>query len=97
MRSDTKFSSALPFQPAWKAPSPPNADYRPLTCNSESVGLPVAELSEDPYTSEIRHAYDAIGTESPFEVTAVDALEALRISLAVRDSLTTGQAVSIGP
>jgi predicted dehydrogenase len=83
----------------WNSDQPrPIQTYFPSARDSsESVGLPVAELSEDPYTSEIRHAYEAIRTESPFEVTAVDALEALRISLAVRDSMTTGKAVSLGP
>jgi len=64
---------------------------------AKSVGLPVAELSEDPYTSEIRHVYEAISTGAPFEVSALDALAALRISSAVRESLTTGNAVSFGP
>jgi len=61
------------------------------------VGLPVAELSDDPYTAEIRHAYQAIRTSTPFAVTAEDALEALRIALAVKASLSTGQPVSLEP
>ena len=60
----------------------------------DGVGLPVAELSEDPYTSEIRHAYEVISTGAKFEVTAEDALEALRIALAARDSFSAGGAVS---
>jgi predicted dehydrogenase len=82
----------------WNSDQPlPVQSYFPNTPNSaESVGLPIAELTEDPYTSEIRHAFEAIRTGSPFEVTPVDAVEALRISLAVRDSLTTGKAVSLG-
>jgi predicted dehydrogenase len=82
----------------WNSDQPlPVQSYFPHTPNSAgSVGLPIAELTEDPYTSEIRHAFEAIRTGSPFEVTPVDAVEALRISLAVRDSLTTGKAVSLG-
>ena len=82
----------------WNSDQPlPVQTYFPQTPNSAgSVGLPVAELTEDPYTSEIRHALEGIRTGSPFEVTPVDAVEALRVSLAVRDSLTTGKAVSLG-
>jgi len=82
----------------WNSDQPlPVQTYFPHTPNSAgSVGLPIAELTEDPYTSEIRHAFEAIRTGSPFEVTPVDAVEALRVSLAVRDSLTTGKAVSLG-
>jgi predicted dehydrogenase len=68
----------------------------PATGSAKSVGLPLAELSEDPYTAEIRHAFNAIRTNARFEVTADDGLEALRIALAVRDSLSTGRAVSLG-
>jgi myo-inositol 2-dehydrogenase / D-chiro-inositol 1-dehydrogenase len=74
---------------------PIETHFPPAQNTADSVGLPVADLSEDPYTIQIRHAYEAIRTNTQFEVTAADALEALRISLAVRDSLTTGKAVSI--
>jgi len=80
----------------WNSDQPlPIQTHFPQARNkAESVGLPVVALSEDPYVFEIRHAYEAISTGSPFEVTAVDALEALRISLAVRGSLVTGKPVS---
>jgi myo-inositol 2-dehydrogenase/D-chiro-inositol 1-dehydrogenase len=77
-------------------PLPIQTHFPPAQSAANSVGLPVAELSEDPYTSEIRHAYEAIRTNAPFEVTADDALEALRIALAVRDSLSTCKAISLG-
>jgi predicted dehydrogenase len=82
----------------WTSDQPlPVQTYFPKALNSaESVGLPIAELTEDPYTSEIRHAFDAIRTGSPFDVTPLDALEALRIGLAVQDSLATGRAISLG-
>jgi myo-inositol 2-dehydrogenase/D-chiro-inositol 1-dehydrogenase len=63
--------------------------------SANSVGLPVAELSDDPYTAEIRHAYQAIRADTPFAVTAEDALEALRIALAAKASLLTGKPVSL--
>jgi myo-inositol 2-dehydrogenase/D-chiro-inositol 1-dehydrogenase len=78
-------------------PLPIQTYFPPAHNRAESVGLPIAELSEDPYTSEIRHAFEAIKKGSPFEVTAIDALEALRICVAVRDSLATGKAVSLTP
>jgi myo-inositol 2-dehydrogenase/D-chiro-inositol 1-dehydrogenase len=83
----------------WNSDQPlPVQTYLPPTEGlAKSVGLPVAELSEDPYTSEIRHAYEAIRTNAHFEVTADDALQALRIALAARDSLSTGRVVSLGP
>jgi myo-inositol 2-dehydrogenase/D-chiro-inositol 1-dehydrogenase len=34
--------------------------------SANSVDLPVAELSDDPYTAEIRHAYQAIRADTPF-------------------------------
>jgi myo-inositol 2-dehydrogenase/D-chiro-inositol 1-dehydrogenase len=60
-----------------------------------SVGLPIAGLTDDPYTAELRHAYECIQSGANFEVTAEDALEALRIGLAVKESLTTGKPVRI--
>jgi myo-inositol 2-dehydrogenase/D-chiro-inositol 1-dehydrogenase len=82
----------------WNSDQPlPVQTYFPQSSiSADSVGLPVAELTEDPYTSEIRHAFEAIRTGSPFEVTPEDAVEALRVSLAVRDSLTTGKVVFLG-
>ena len=56
-----------------------------------AVGLPISGITEDPYTIEICHAYDAIRTENPFDVTAQDALQSLRIALAARESINTNQ------
>ncbi len=66
----------------WNSDQPlPIQTYFPLEHSSvDGVGLPVAELSEDPYTSEIRHVYEVISTGAKFEVTAEDALEAQRIA-----------------
>jgi predicted dehydrogenase len=60
-----------------------------------SVGLPVSGLSEDPYALEIQHAYRCIQSGEPFEVTAQDGLEALRIALAAKESIATGKPVSL--
>ncbi len=81
----------------WNSDQPlPIQTYFPSAPTStKSVGLPVAELTDDPYTTEIRHAYEAILSDAPFEVTVEDALEALRIALAARDSLASGKAVTL--
>ena len=60
------------------------------------VGVPSSILAEDPYTTEIKHAYDCIKNNKPFLVTAEDGLEALRIALAAKESLHTGKVVILG-
>lgn len=60
-----------------------------------SVGLPVSGLSDDPYALELQHAYRCIQTGEPFEVTAQDGLEALRIALVVKESIATGKPVTL--
>jgi predicted dehydrogenase len=59
----------------------------PTASKTAAVGLPVAGLTEDPYTAELRHAYEAIRFDRPFEVTARDAVESLRMGLAVKESV----------
>jgi myo-inositol 2-dehydrogenase / D-chiro-inositol 1-dehydrogenase len=59
------------------------------------VGVPSSILAEDPYTTEIKHAYDCIKNNKPFLVTAEDGLEALRIALAAKESLKTGKAIQL--
>ncbi|MFZ0505510.1 MAG: Gfo/Idh/MocA family oxidoreductase [Chthoniobacterales bacterium] len=72
-------------------PSPLLTLFPPKPGETASVGLPIAGLTDDPYTAELRHAYHCIQSGAPFEVTAEDALEALRIGLAVKESLTKGK------
>jgi predicted dehydrogenase len=59
------------------------------------VALPVALDEENPFSAEIGHFYDAVVNNKPFSVTAEDALAALQIALAVRDSLRSGRSVTI--
>ena len=67
----------------------------PKVEETASVGLPTAGLGDDPFAAELRHAYHCIQSGAPFEVTAEDALAALRISLAVKESLETGKPVKL--
>ncbi|MBN1563696.1 MAG: Gfo/Idh/MocA family oxidoreductase [Anaerolineae bacterium] len=59
------------------------------------VAVPVSAVSASPYTFEIQHFYDAVVNDTPFFVTPEDALAALQIGLAVRESLKTGRSVTI--
>ncbi len=65
------------------------------TTTVDRVGVPSSILAEDPYTTEIKHAYDCIKNNKPFLVTAEDGLEALRIALTAKESLKTGKAISL--
>jgi predicted dehydrogenase len=72
--------------------------FFPAQADSSSdaaVGLPLAGMSDDPYRAELEHAYQAIQSGTPFAVTAEEALESLRIALAVKESLATGVPVSL--
>lgn len=59
------------------------------------VGLPSSIVAESPFTVELRHFYEALTQNKPFSPTAEDALAALQIGLAARESLKTGRAVTI--
>jgi predicted dehydrogenase len=81
----------------WNSDQPPpiTSFNPPASEEAASVGLPLSGLAENPYTAEIRHAFECIQSEAAFEVTPQDALEALRISLAVKRSAETGQVVEL--
>ncbi len=59
------------------------------------VAVPIDLDVENPFSAEIGHFYDAVVNDKPFSVTAEDALAALQIALAVRESLQTGRSVTI--
>jgi predicted dehydrogenase len=69
--------------------------FPPKMEETASVGLPTSGLADDPFAAELRHAYECIQSGAPFEVTPEDALEALRISLAVKKSVETGKPVNL--
>ena len=60
-----------------------------------SLGLPMAGLEEDPYELELRHALAAIESGAPFEITPEDALAALKLALAVRQSAESGRVAEV--
>ncbi|MHB8625273.1 MAG: Gfo/Idh/MocA family protein [Aggregatilineales bacterium] len=59
------------------------------------VGLPLSPLLEDPYTTAIKHFYDALTHDKPFDVTLADALAALDIALAAIESAQSGKPVTL--
>lgn len=61
--------------------------------SAADVGLPLTVLAEDPYTTEIRHVHSCLETGEPFAVTPEDALEAVRLCVAARTSLSRGRPV----
>ncbi len=65
--------------------------------NAGDVPVPASPLLESPYTTEIKAFYDHIAHGSPVPVTAVDALAALQIALAVSESAETGAVVHLDP
>ena len=67
----------------------------PITTGIASVGLPVLSGGADPYHLQIAHVKHAIKTNTPFLVTPEDALAALKLGLAVRESLRTGLVVNL--
>ena len=59
------------------------------------VALPLTVAAEDPYTTEIKHVHSCLETGEPFAVTPEDALEAVRLCLAARTSLSSGRPVAM--
>ncbi len=68
----------------------------PQNSDVGAVGIPSSVLSEDPYTTQIKHFKHALESETPFAVTPRDALAALEIALAARESLKSGRALHLG-
>jgi predicted dehydrogenase len=63
--------------------------------DAPDVALPLSPLSEDPYTTEIKHFYEVLVNGATPRVTARDGLAAVEIALAARESARTGRQVSI--
>jgi len=63
--------------------------------DSPDVGLPMSPLSEDPYTTQVKHFHDVLTQDIPSRVTARDGLAAVQIARAAIKSAQTGRQVSI--
>ncbi|MEO8396145.1 MAG: Gfo/Idh/MocA family oxidoreductase [Chloroflexota bacterium] len=59
------------------------------------VGLPPSLDSETPFDVELRHFYDALVHDKPSSITTRDAMAALQIGLAARESVKTGRAITL--
>jgi predicted dehydrogenase len=64
---------------------------------SPDVALPSSPTLESPYTTEIKEFYAALIEDRPVRVTAEDALAAVQIALAARQSALSGQPVILEP
>lgn len=63
---------------------------------ASDVALPSVPLSEDPYTTQIKHFYDILtGKETHWRVTPQDGAAALRIALAAIESAQSGRQVNM--
>ncbi len=60
------------------------------------VAVPQSVLEQSPYATQIQHFYDAIKNGTEFDVTPQDALNAIELALAAKESLETGQPVYLG-
>lgn len=78
----------------WSSDTPGPLTRIPLEQNvKDGVLLPQVSAASDPYTAQLEHAAHCFETGAPFEVTPQDALGALRVALAVRESAQSGRAV----
>ncbi len=64
---------------------------------STEVALASSPLAEDPWAVEVRHFWDALKHNKPFDVTPEDALAGLQIALAARRSALSGKPVTLMP
>lgn len=67
------------------------------TGKTYDVPLASSPLVDDPWETEVMHFYDAVKHNKPFAVTPEDALAALQIALAARESARTGRPVTLEP
>ncbi|MFC4455520.1 Gfo/Idh/MocA family oxidoreductase [Deinococcus sonorensis] len=79
----------------WNSDAPPPLRVFEPPGAPELAALPALNPAQDPYAAELAHALHCLEYGLPFEVTPQDALAALRLSLAARESVRTGQAVTL--
>jgi predicted dehydrogenase len=69
--------------------------HQTSTGGGSGVAVPESPVEASPYLQEMRHFLSACRGEAPLQVTAQDGRAALRIALAVNESIRTGQPVSL--
>jgi UDP-N-acetylglucosamine 3-dehydrogenase len=74
---------------------PVNIQMRKTDKSAVGVAVPESPLSEDPYTSEIRHFVDCILNDKQPAVTIDKAVSALKVSLAALESIKTGKPIDL--
>lgn len=68
---------------------------RGASVSAQGVSVPASPLQDSPYFRELRHFLDCLKTGAEPRVSARDAVEALRVALAVQESLSTGTVVPL--
>jgi predicted dehydrogenase len=63
--------------------------------SAPDIAVPSSPLTEDPYTTQIKHFYAVLAQDTPPRVTAEDGLRALEIALAASQSAQSGQPVTV--
>ncbi len=61
-----------------------------------AVAVPQSILAESPYTTQIKHYYNAIVNNTKFDVSPQDAMAAVEVALAAKESLKTAKPVYLG-
>ena len=80
----------------WSSDQPVPLDtLLPKDAPPPKLGLPMAGLEENPYETELRHALSAFDSGEPFAVAPQEALEALRLAIAVRESALSESVVEV--
>ena len=64
--------------------------------NIAAVAVPQSVLEQSPYATQIQHFYNALKNNTEFDVTPQDALNAIELALAAKESLQTGKPVYLG-
>jgi len=66
---------------------------RQVTSGAPSVAVPESPVEESPYLQEMNHFLSVVRGEAELAVTPADARAALRVALAVNESIRTGEPV----
>lgn len=78
-----------------EASNPVKANLRVTDDGQGDVALPGFALTEDPYTTQLRHFLDVIRGNAQPIITADDGLAVLQVAEAVARSLATGEVVTL--